>query len=62
MLGPVSWRALGCLGGAGAWEPQGEGRRVKAQAEKPVIHLGARARKRRIWLGEEEEGVERNRK
>lgn len=50
------------MGGAGAWEPQGEGRRVKAQAEKPVIHLGARARKRRIWLGEEEEGVERNRK
>lgn len=55
----VSRQALECPGGSGAGQAPGEGRRVKAQAENPIIDQGARARKQGGWL-EEKERAERN--
>lgn len=57
---PVSRQPLECRGGSGAGRAQGEGRRVKAQAENPIVDWGARARKREGWPEEEEERAERN--
>ena len=48
-----------CPGGSGAGQAPGEGRRVKAQAENPIIDQGAGARKQGGWL-EEKERAERN--
>ena len=58
---PVSRQPLECRGRSGAGRAQGEGWRVKAQAENPIIDWGTRARKREGWPEEEEEEEEEER-